>query len=125
MVSSLELFPTVATAAGAKTPKSLDGVDLLPHLASGDTAPIRAQHYWRVTPQAALRSGDWKIVRARGPQAGWQLFNLADDIGEDHDLASAQPAKLAELEKAWRALDAEMIEAAWQPGGGRRAGKQK
>jgi arylsulfatase B len=125
MVSSLELFPTVATSAGAKTPKSLDGVDMLPRLVSGDTAPIRAQHYWRVTPQAALRSGDWKIVRARGPQAGWQLFNLADDIGEERDLAAAQPAKLAELEKAWRALDAEMIEAAWQPGGGRRAGKQK
>jgi arylsulfatase A-like enzyme len=126
MVSSLELFPTVANAAGAKTAAKLDGADLLPRLAVGDNAPIRSAHYWRVGPQAAFRAGDWKIYRARGAQAKWELYHLANDVAEEHDLAATQAAKLAELEKAWRALDSEMVEASWQQGGGGgKAGKKK
>ena len=117
MISALDLFPTVAAAAGAKLPGKLDGVDLLPHLVPGNTAPIRAQHYWRVGPQGAFRAGEWKIVRARGARA-WQLYNLDDDIGEERDLAAINPAKLAELEKGWDALNREMIEPLWAPGGG-------
>jgi arylsulfatase B len=125
MVSSLELFPTVAIAAGAKVAANLDGADVMPRLSGNDNAPIRAQHYWRVGPQAAFRAGDWKIYRARTAQAKWELYNLRDDIGEEHDVAAAEPAKLAELEKAWRALDAEMIEPLWQQGGGGRRGAKK
>ncbi|HUR58431.1 MAG TPA: sulfatase-like hydrolase/transferase, partial [Opitutaceae bacterium] len=55
LVSALELMPTSLAAAGAKAPENLDGVDLLPHLGRPDSGPIRAQHYWRVAPQAALR----------------------------------------------------------------------
>ena len=127
LVSTLELMPTALAAAGAKPPANLDGVDLTPWLATlggGDPRPIRAQHYWRVTPQAALRAGDWKIVRTRG-EPSWQLYHLSEDIGEAHDLSAAQPAKVAELDAAWRKLDAEMIEALWSPGGGARRGKQK
>ncbi|MSU51485.1 MAG: N-acetylgalactosamine-4-sulfatase [Opitutus sp.] len=117
MVSSLELFPTATAAAGLKAAANLDGVDLLPHLTVPGTAPIRATHYWRVGPLAAFRAGDWKIVRERG-ETKWQLYHLAADIGEAHELGTSQPAKLAELEAAWRALDAKMIEPLW--GGGRR-----
>ena len=117
MVSALDLFPTVLAAAGAKAPANLDGVDLLPFLARGNTAPVRAQHYWRVGAQAALRAGDWKIYRGRGGSK-WELYDLAHDIGEERDLAAAQPGKVAELEAAWRKLDAGMIDALWQQGGG-------
>ena len=121
MVSSLELFPTAVVAAGAKPATNLDGVDLLPHLVRPGTEPIRAQHYWRVTPQAALRAGDWKIYRGRG-DAGWQLFNLANDVAEERDLSATEPAKRAELEAVWRQFDAKMAEALWNPIG-RRAAK--
>jgi arylsulfatase B len=120
MVSSLDVTATALSAAGAKTTGKLDGVDLTPHL-HGERpkpAPIRAEHYWRVGPQAALRAGDWKILRARGART-WQLFNLANDIAEERDLSAAEPAKLAELEAAWRALDAQMVEPLWNPGGRR------
>jgi arylsulfatase B len=117
MVSALELFPTAVAAAGAKAPAQLDGVDLLPHLGKAESIPIRAGHYWRVGPQAAFRAGEWKIFRARGART-WQLFNLANDIGEEDDLSASNPAKLAELEKGWQALDQEMVEALWSPGGG-------
>jgi arylsulfatase A-like enzyme len=117
MVSTLELFPTAVAAAGARRPAQLDGVDLLPYLTKRDGAAIRAQHYWRLGAQAAYRSGDWKIHRGRG-DTKWQLFNLADDIGEARDQSASQPQKLAELEKGWKALDGEMVEALWGPGGG-------
>lgn len=124
MVSSLELFPTTLAAAGAKLPAKLDGVDLLPYLGrAAAKGPIREQHYWRVGPQAALRAGDWKIFRGRG-ESKWQLYHLSDDISEEHDVSAANSAKVAELEAVWRALDREMIEALWSPGGGRRAAKQ-
>jgi arylsulfatase B len=116
MISSLELFPTVVAASGGKPPAALDGVDLLPFLGRNKTAVIRAQHYWRLGLQAAWRAGDWKIHRGRGDRA-WQLFNLASDIGESRDLSATHPEKLAELEKAWQVLNAEMIEPLWGPGG--------
>ena len=123
MVSALELFPTAVTAAGGKAPVKLDGVDLLPHLGRND-GPIRTQHYWRVGPQAAFRAGEWKIYRGRGART-WQLFNLVNDIGEEHDLGAANPAKLAELEQGWEALNREMVEPLWgQGGGGGRRAKQ-
>ncbi len=125
LVSSLELFPTAVVAAGGKPAANLDGVDLLPRLGEPPGKPIRAQHYWRVGPQAALRAGDWKLHRGRTDRT-WQLFNLADDIGETRDLSAANPAKVSELETAWRALDREMIEALWtQGGGGGRRAKTK
>jgi arylsulfatase A-like enzyme len=123
MVSSLELFPTATAAAGTKPPAQLDGVDLLPHLgAASSTSVIRAQHYWRVGPQAALRSGDWKIHRGRG-DSKWQLYHISEDVGEERDVSGAHPAKLAELDAAWRALDGEMTTALWNPGGRRGATK--
>jgi arylsulfatase B len=124
MVSALELFPTAAVAAGAQLPPNLDGVDLMPHLGKPNGVPIREQHYWRVGQQAAFRAGEWKIHRARGART-WQLYNLSTDIGEERDLSATEPAKLAELQRAWQALDGEMVEALWAQGGGggRRAKK--
>jgi arylsulfatase len=63
--------------------------------------------------QAALREGDWKIHRGRG-DSRWQLFNVAEDPGEERDLAAAQPDRVAALVAAWRKLDAEMVEPLWR-----------
>lgn len=114
MVSSLELLPTALAAAGVKPAENLDGVDLLPYLIKPDARPIRAQHFWRVGAQTALRAGDWKIYRGRNGQA-WELYNVAHDIGEERDLAAAQPARLAELQAVWREFDSKMIEPLWKP----------
>jgi arylsulfatase len=45
---------------------------------------------------AALRKGDWKIVREK-PDQPWQLFDLANDLREAHNLANDQPERVAEL----------------------------
>jgi arylsulfatase B len=111
MVSALDIFPTLLVAAGAKLPSNLDGADLIPKL-HASTAELRAQHYWRIGAQAALREGDWKIHRPRN-EKGWRLHNLARDPGEDHDLAQSDPARVATLEAAWQKLDAEMVPPLW------------
>ncbi|WP_176593825.1 arylsulfatase [Sphingobium sp. EM0848] len=47
----------------------------------------------------ALRQGDWKITDPGDGQ--WRLFDIARDPGETRDLSIEQPARRAELEKAW------------------------
>ncbi len=102
---SLDLLPTFLSAAGKPWSlrngkidgKIYDGVDLLPHIRGqqGDEPPHR-QLYWRITHRgAAIRSGDWKLVRT--PHLTPQLYNLATDISEQRNLANAKPEKASEL----------------------------
>ena len=56
------------------------------------------------SPGGAVRSGDWKLIEFYGPKRV-ELYNLADDLGEDHDLAAAEPertARMLSMLRAWR-----------------------
>ena len=66
--------------------------------------------------EAALRSGDWKLVRParRGETAAWELYRIDRDAGEASNLASQEPAKLRELSAAWEKMNAEMAEPLWR-----------
>ena len=50
-----------------------------------------------------MRQGDLKAVSVAPPFGTgiWQLYNIADDPGETHNLAKEQPEKLATLKAAW------------------------
>ncbi len=50
---------------------------------------------WR--PGAAVRQGDWKFI-AFYTWEKVELYNLADDPGEQHDLAKEMPEKTAEMQ---------------------------
>ncbi len=131
-VIQLDIFPTVLAAAGVSTPnpKPFDGVNLLPFL-HGEQKEHAVPHetlYWRFGNQLAIRQGDWKLVKARADgerplgnrrekadPAGAMLFNLKDDLGEQTDLASAQPEKVKALTAAWQAWNAELVDATWGP----------
>ena len=48
----------------------------------------------------ALRKGDWKIVKTKvtqAPNGAFELYNLAEDQAEKHDLAKKYPEKLEQL----------------------------
>jgi len=107
MASALDIFPTALAAAGVKTDVKLDGEDLL----APDDRRIRTEHFWRVGGNAAMRQGDWKIVRGRN--APWQLYNLANDLGETQNLAAQQPEKVRTLEARWKEWNNEQAEPAW------------
>ena len=116
-ITSLDIFTTATTITGTAAPKSqsLDGIDLLPHLAESAAIPERPL-FWRVGNRTALRLGDWKIVRqperGKGSSATveWQLFHLANDIGETKNLATEHPDKVNELKVHWDRINAEMID---------------
>jgi arylsulfatase len=52
----------------------------------------------------AIRQGSWKAVWIPGPvgPATWQLYDLASDPGEIHDLALSQPDRLSSLIGHWQ-----------------------
>ncbi len=53
----------------------------------------------------AIRAGSWKLVHMPKPHGngGWQLYDLATDLAESHDLARERPDKVAELRAHWEA----------------------
>jgi arylsulfatase A-like enzyme len=58
--------------------------------------------YNQVGPYSVVRSGDWKLIRYDDPEAQeagpLQLFNLAEDPGEQRNLAQEKPHQAQELE---------------------------
>ena len=119
MMSSIDLAATMLAAGGASLSTTADGVDLAPFLTTPDSRPIRERHYWRLGEQAALREGDWKLVREKRAEP-WQLYDLAADPGETRNRAADEPARVKQLEAAWQKLDAEMAEPVWSPTPGKR-----
>jgi len=55
---------------------------------------------WRNGDQGAVRRGDWKLLLSSSPPKR-QLFHLADDLGEQRDLAGEKPELVERLRKAW------------------------
>ncbi len=121
-VIQLDLLPTALAAAGIETKPhaKLDGVNLLPFLTGKVTSQPHETLLWRFGQQMAIRHGNWKLVRydtaADGAKPGltkYKLYNLADDLGESHDLAADKPDKVKELEALWKKWDAELAKPLW------------
>jgi arylsulfatase len=117
----MDLLPTFLAVAGAQHPGAtyrgmpvvpVKGRSLLPML-TGDAVevhPADTVFGWELLGQRAVRQGDWKIVwdQRRPPaERRWQLFNLATDPFEQHDLSASNPEQLAVMERLWEQYDAE------------------
>ena len=102
--------------ADAKLPEQpIDGASMTP-LLTGQSETLQREaiyfhypHYHHSRPGGAIRIGDWKLIEwfegSPGTPSSYELYNLADDIGETKDLASAKPPlvkKLAQRLAAWR-----------------------
>lgn len=100
-VWSPDLFVTFAKLAKAKLPPATvrDGKNILPVLTRNAKSPHES-FYFRYRNHSALRKGDWKIVREK-PNQPWQLFDVAQDIGETNNLAERNPQKLRELKECF------------------------
>jgi len=103
---SPDLLVACARLAQAELPPGvlLDGKDPLPLLTDGATSP-HTSFYFSFRKHAALRKGDWKIVREK-PNRPWQLFDLANDLREAHNLADKQPQRVAELQAVFQRWEA-------------------
>jgi arylsulfatase A len=94
---SPDILVTATKLAGVPQPADtiLDGRDLLPTLCGEVKSPHRSL-FFSYGNHAALRMGDWKIVRESSARP-WQLFHLKEDPGEQVDRAPTHPEKLAGL----------------------------
>jgi arylsulfatase A-like enzyme len=119
-VTTLDILPTACAEASAKANPDFDGVNLIKHLTGADTTSPHEALYWRFGPQKAIRKGKWKLVDWRDfetkQNSGWQLYDLAKDIGEKNDLAKSQPETVAELSTAWDIWNKRNIDPLWHGG---------
>lgn len=100
MVHVTDMYPTLAAVAEAKLEKNkpLDGMNVWDALSEGKPSP-RAEVVYNVDPLAgAVRKGDWKLVWKASLPPKAELFNLADDKSEAHDLAAVNPDRMKELQ---------------------------
>ncbi len=103
-VSGIDFFPTLLALAGV-TPQPgqpIDGVSMVPLLKGGTIAPRplfwHYPHYGNQggEPSSIIRSGDWKLIHYWEDGRN-ELYDLAADIGEQHDLAAEATERTAQL----------------------------
>ena len=115
-----DVLPTVLDLLGVEAPtarhghdlESMAGASFLPTLRDpGAPSGHREQVFENNGHRGFYRDG-WEVVtlhQAMTPfdDAEWELYHVAEDRTELHDLAAAEPEKLRELTEAWEA-------AAWE-----------
>ncbi len=122
-----DFFPTILEMAGVEGFRQIGGVidglsftGLLrgEHDAVRDDRPLfwHYPNHWGgtgpgIAPSSTVRHGDWKLIYYHA-DGRYELFNLADDLGEYHDLSDERSEvrdRLAdELGEYLRSVDAQM-----------------
>jgi len=117
-VISDDLFPTILDMLNMKKEiKDQDGLSIVP-LFSGDDNWQRDAlyfhyphyHHQGYKPAGAIREGDYKLIEwfeesVLGEENAVNLYNLAEDIGEENDLSKEMPEladRMLKKLQAWR-----------------------
>jgi arylsulfatase A len=99
-----DVLPTACELAGVAVPAGMDGISFLPALQGKEEQRQHEYLYWEFHEQGkkqAVRKGDWKAVRtglAKNPNAPVELYNLAEDQGEERNVADQHPERVREME---------------------------
>jgi len=112
-ISTLDITATAGAAAGA-TDDTLDGVDLVPFVKGDASGAPHDALFWRRGVAAAVREGDWKLIRVVDNPT--LLFNLADDPSETTDLADRYPDKVEHLLALLSEWETGLAEPGWGEG---------
>ena len=115
-VITMDLYSTVLDIADVTLEPGyatqVDGLSLVPILRDPSAKLGREALYWHYphyhslggNPYSAIREGDWRLVELYQEQRV-ELYNLAEDVSEERDLAAAMPEKVEDLRAklhAWR-----------------------
>jgi len=114
---NIDFYPTFLQIIGRKVSRGqhIDGVSILPLLKDPKAELERDTFYWHYPLEkphflggrsaGAIRQGSFKLIEFFDT-GQVELYNLGDDISEEHNLAIELPEKVAELQKRlakWRA----------------------
>lgn len=130
VAGTIDILPTLAALAGAKTPadRVIDGKNIWPLMGCepGARSPHDAFYYFLGGRAEAVRAGNWKLRRAFDRQTGQsgpvELYDLASDVGESNNLAAQyldMVARMTEMmAKFERELQATREKEVRKPGAG-------
>ncbi len=99
-----DVLPTLADLAGAKKPKGIDGISVLPTL-MGKKQNLKDRYfYWEFFEGGFVQAVRWRDWKAVWPTPGkpLELYDLSNDVGETTDVAAQNPRIVQKLE-AYRA----------------------
>jgi len=97
-----DYMPTFAEVAGVARPAGIDGVSMLPALEGRAAAQKPHEYlYWEFQGKQVVRMGSWKGIR-NAATGGFELYDLAKDIAETTDVASAHADIVTRIETIMR-----------------------
>lgn len=112
IIQTSDFYPTILSQLGIPLPENhpVDGIDITEAIRGGELTRDAIFTYFPHSPPVpdwlpasmSVHSGEWKLIRMfhQGENGGhdYLLFNLADDIGEKHNLADEFPDKVKQLD---------------------------
>ena len=110
IVQSIDFYPTLLEMTGTprRQGQAFDGVSIVPALLGRalqrEGVFVHSPHYTAATlhrPSTSVRRENWKLIRyycdGPGQSDRFELYDLAQDLGETTDMAAKEPALVAEL----------------------------
>jgi arylsulfatase len=124
-VHAIDLKPTLLELIGIQAPRVMKGVEQAPiegtsfaySLKDGAAPSQHTTQYYEMMGSRAIYSNGWKAVVYHPPMMSnyedraisqrsfdediWELYNVANDFSECHDVSAQFPDKLQELKELW------------------------
>ena len=104
----VDFMPTLTDLAGASYPTTFGGEAILPFEGKSLLPILRGSQRqphetlcWALFSNRAIRQGDWKLVWGASDKR-WELYDLAGDRTETHDLAAKHPERVKQMAAAWQ-----------------------
>lgn len=113
---AIDLMPTVLQVIGITSPAQVNGIKQKPiegmslaYSFNEAQAPSRKEvQYYEMLGMRSIWHKGWKAVTDHQPDSGgdfkadkWELYHVAEDFSESHDLAAKNPDKLKEMIRLW------------------------
>lgn len=112
----VDVLPTLAELGGATSPPTWPGRELAPlagislkPILEGQSITSRPPIHLLFSSDRGLRDGDWKLVSFQSQP--WELYNMAEDRTELHDVAAQRPDIVKRMAQQWTDMTKNVLHA--------------